>query len=420
MGDNVRDVLISADGSWKAIMESDNDDSDLLQPQVLENQTSVGSPHPILDLTEENDDVMDIMFAENEDIKPLQQLSTADKQMNNANQEEEFWSGVMEYVARNNFTSPMFKDTNMTAVSNQDGLAVHADSGSMQNEGRNSGRTTGQPLPANFPSPGLVQRLKTVNSRPVLDSSSAAAAVPSVPLSTEVLHEVRVDLETQRFPSPRISSSTVQPALSQHSSTILGRTSQALPAGRPSPSQRTHTFENPNSPKQTPGRFTSFQNAHLQQAFNKIRTPLQTQRPGLGLTTGTGGPPGMRIQHPIPQTTPGQAPRIGTLGPPGFQTISKTAPTEQSGLMGSPRGGDGDSDKSWRPPIGRMRGSLTGRALPNDISHLVIQPSRGPDRSGGPPPSNLSAPPHLQKSVPTNRNHLPSTSSGSGNTQNPL
>ena len=73
MAENVTEVIISADGSWKAILENDNGDGrsldDSLNHQNERAQEESSAPSDVLDLTEVGDD-MDIFDSEIEDRKP--------------------------------------------------------------------------------------------------------------------------------------------------------------------------------------------------------------------------------------------------------------------------------------------------------------------------------------------------------------
>uniref|UniRef100_A0A5B7AMW3 Putative E3 SUMO-protein ligase pli1 n=1 Tax=Davidia involucrata TaxID=16924 RepID=A0A5B7AMW3_DAVIN len=118
VGENVADVIISADGSWKAVMESNDhkdqshDKTSNCQPNGPTQQESTNfkdAVPDILDLTE-GDDGMDVMgTCETEDRKPL--LSNLQSQFNVTNLtiptdasevnrnnaspiEDDFWSGI--------------------------------------------------------------------------------------------------------------------------------------------------------------------------------------------------------------------------------------------------------------------------------------------------------------------------------------
>jgi E3 SUMO-protein ligase PIAS1 len=118
VGENVDEVVISADGSWKAVMTSDDhvdqaQDEDLnCQKEKIEGleSTRVSTFLPnVLDLTEENDEMEAISNSETEDRKPLQanlpfatnltlspELNpTSGASPNLSGQvEDNFWSGV--------------------------------------------------------------------------------------------------------------------------------------------------------------------------------------------------------------------------------------------------------------------------------------------------------------------------------------
>ncbi|XP_052208816.1 E4 SUMO-protein ligase PIAL2 isoform X2 [Diospyros lotus] len=117
VGENVVDIIISADGSWEAVAENTDNDQPydkMLNGQqdrpVKQSDTDMSDARPdILDLTEGNDE-MDVLATEMQDQKPVLsnvQLSsvgnvTAPPGMNNATEinqnaapiPDEFWSGL--------------------------------------------------------------------------------------------------------------------------------------------------------------------------------------------------------------------------------------------------------------------------------------------------------------------------------------
>ena len=87
VGENVADVIISADGSWKAVLES-NDSLDKLHVRTLNSQqeglglqepTSFSNASPnVLDLTEGDDEMNTFGASEIEDRKPFQSNTQGD------------------------------------------------------------------------------------------------------------------------------------------------------------------------------------------------------------------------------------------------------------------------------------------------------------------------------------------------------
>lgn len=97
VGENVSQVIISVDGSWKAVLEND-DDLDLAETLKETSEQDEATPRPsIVDLTNDDDTEMDTASAcESEDVKPLSNT-------NNAQVADDFWSGVL--FANGLFTS---------------------------------------------------------------------------------------------------------------------------------------------------------------------------------------------------------------------------------------------------------------------------------------------------------------------------
>lgn len=114
MAENVTEVIISADGSWKAILENDYGDGrpldDSLNHQNGQAQPESTAPPDVLNLTEDDDD-MNISNLETEDRKPClgDKSQTVSSSLNvssgmnrcSLNQnfaaalDEDFWSGIV-------------------------------------------------------------------------------------------------------------------------------------------------------------------------------------------------------------------------------------------------------------------------------------------------------------------------------------
>lgn len=121
VGENVADVIISADGSWKAVIES-NDQTDKQHDKILncnpdvvpqqESASIANAPPEILDLTEGADEMDAVSTCEHEDLKPFSannqcqsivKNSTINQDITNTsalNQntpshiEDDFWAGI--------------------------------------------------------------------------------------------------------------------------------------------------------------------------------------------------------------------------------------------------------------------------------------------------------------------------------------
>lgn len=103
---------------------------------------------------------------------------------------------------------------------------------------------------------------------------------------------------------------------------------------------------------------------------------------------------------PVQVQTPSAGPRypitsVGVRGSVGDQR-ENVAGSMQAVMIDNPT--DFPLEQNWRP-TGRMRGSLSGRAYSDALSHMMIlptQPVAQPARPQLSPPPHLSVPPHLQ------------------------
>ncbi|KAK4601467.1 hypothetical protein RGQ29_010860 [Quercus rubra] len=122
VGENVSEVIISADGSWKAVLESDDhvhparEKTLKCQNEKTEQQesTSVSNSLPnVLDLTDDNDEMEVVSAGETEDRKPIlaslpvtsnltllpDSNTTSGVNQNSSAQLEEYWSSVLNSVS---------------------------------------------------------------------------------------------------------------------------------------------------------------------------------------------------------------------------------------------------------------------------------------------------------------------------------
>ncbi|KAK9276538.1 hypothetical protein L1049_006072 [Liquidambar formosana] len=113
VGENVADVIITADGSWKAVLESDDhgdqphDDTINSQQEGSEQRESTGIPNGlpnVFDLTEGDDEMDEVVIRDTEDRKPFQanplshsvatNLTMPSQLINSSDVEDDFWSGI--------------------------------------------------------------------------------------------------------------------------------------------------------------------------------------------------------------------------------------------------------------------------------------------------------------------------------------
>ncbi|KAK4794871.1 hypothetical protein SAY86_012865 [Trapa natans] len=490
---DITNVIISDDGSWNAIMESD-DDLDMsnknvsnLSTEAPQRQVCVISPPTInaFDLRGDDNEMDVTTFpptnTQDEDRKPPSNLkntcavnqdlvhpegnllSCAFEMPTTSNpglDPQDIGGGAFEPTMLSNLSSPAIVDSISPMLNNQrvQGLGstnsvdpiVQSQSlvNSLQlyesqlvNLNRNNQCANGnremiprnvsripvavQALPVQHQRPNLLQRPSIVMNSMTQNSSSMASPVilsqaqqelpRSVPTYVPTLHQTT----TQGRPHSPV----------QHVPLALSRPATTAP--------QQHPMQLHGSLGTSNGLFVGLTNQHLQRALNNMLSTLnqsastprypstRAQAPAAQIPS-TGATVHSTFQIPSQQANPPQRqnvpPQIGIARPPGIgapSLIEEQRRKHTAGVQPSPMGersGDLASELNWRP-VGRMRGSLTGRPFTNDISHLVIRPTQ-PSRLGGQlsqpanPVSSLSAPPHLRSSMPNSRN------TNAGNAQN--
>ncbi|XP_022995762.1 E4 SUMO-protein ligase PIAL2-like isoform X1 [Cucurbita maxima] len=310
VAENVTEVIISADGSWKAILENDNGDGRPLDDSLnLQNERDQESTVPdVLDLIEVDDDI-NICDLEIEDEKPC---------LGNKNfaavLDDDFWSGIdtdriLTSSARtdapigNNPPAPNFAGlmqsavlTNpVTPVLNNHGAGVPGhviflspalyDQNNLQTQALNSnenteyGRTTSiarplsrmpttaQALP--YPSQASGQQYSSRTTT----ISSASQVGPSIPTNRDGLNTISRDSErSQQFPRhPGDSHHATNLAPFHHPPTSQNRDPHSFTPGQ---SVQASTALRPST-----RLLTDFQNPHLQQALNLRMSQLRNQNP---------------------------------------------------------------------------------------------------------------------------------------------
>ncbi|XP_031391873.1 E4 SUMO-protein ligase PIAL2 isoform X1 [Punica granatum] len=467
VGGDVTGVMISADGSWKAVMESDGD-FDIIHNKI---STAEGSTDPppvsdVFDLTEDNDEMDVTVNIEDEDTKPRGLNQTHIVNRDPVHPEGDFWSGALagptnsnagldpqvagggafEPIMLSNLTSPAITDSISSALNNQGfhGLrnissgesilqsqlsaanTLHLQQSVMVNSILNNENGYGnrQPIPVNVTrTPTAVQALPVQHQTPNPLLRSRSDMNPVILNSSSIASTATLPLAQQQFlrSIPSSSPSSLHPA----------RTLQQATNRSASPALQQRPNQLQAWPGTSTGLFMGFQNQHLQQALNQTMLPPMSQSPTtprypmtrfqtpLVQTPTTSGAPHSRFQIPSHQGNPSHRqhappPQIGISRPPGFRAPTPSEEQRGNSTAGgqpSPRvDGSGDlaSEQNWRP-AGRMRGSITGRPFSDEISQLVIQPTQPTRPSGSLAPSNpvsasLSAPPHLRASMSNNKN----------------
>ncbi|KAK4262817.1 hypothetical protein QN277_028325 [Acacia crassicarpa] len=330
VGDNVSEVVISADGSWKAVYKDDNDvgkmqnDVDKMQhdaqnsgkepAEPKESSCSPGNLPNVLDLTNDGDHLERLDAGETNDRKPhpadLQCQSTTpiltSIGMNSAGVnrdvaaqvEDDFWPGVQVAfggldtpIVAGNFVHPVLTDiisqtTSQEAVDHGSTLPSNS---TVQNQF--SAPNNFQMLQSNYLNSAvnehgrLQQRPGHVNRNPVavqalpaqslaLGSQQRSRANLS-PSSSTVAPHVSVSSPANRF-SPVLSDTERQQLFSRPTMNLpqlVGVTVSVSQHHSATQSRAPH-MPNASAPSQRPNPYNTssflngFQNAHLQQALN--------------------------------------------------------------------------------------------------------------------------------------------------------
>ncbi|GMI76433.1 PROTEIN INHIBITOR OF ACTIVATED STAT LIKE 2 [Hibiscus trionum] len=356
VAEDVSDVIISADGSWKAVMEND-DDVDELHDKIRNCQKDGSeqqeSAMGVLDLTQADTEVDAMETIEIEDRKPpvavaiLQSLSaapnltttpelvnTAGTNQNTAsNMEENFWSAL--YSSLVSSTSTFSIDTQVGARSesspNITVSPVFSDAISPA-PNRVDARGNVQSLPATSQTQTPTPQQRSRNSLNTISTNSYSRAP----------YQSRNQQGHTFSPSPGLMRSP-SPALRAQAQQGAAQVGIGYAAG------------NVNS---NPTRFI---------AASQRATQMARQPPMAGVQT--------------------QTPRASPY--PGNVDGSRLAPATSRA--------DSASEQNWRP-TGRMRGSLTGRVHSEALSQMMIQPTQSTQDAR--PQTNITSPPsvpqHLQ------------------------
>ncbi|GAY39196.1 hypothetical protein CUMW_042500 [Citrus unshiu] len=444
VGENVADVIISADGSWKAIMEAD-DNVDQAHDRILSSEkegcehqesAAVANSNPvILDLTKNDDEIDAMSTGEIEDVKPdlhsqpvstnltmpSELISTVQADQNFVTTDDDFWAGIL------------YPD------------------GSASSDARSDGQTVGgvsAPSSTSFMvSPVLTDAISPAFNREV-------DALGYTHLTTPVMQSLcsapnNLQIQQTQLMNPSVNYEYGRSAVARH----LNRTPmavQALPAA-------SHGFSDMEQ-QQRISRLLAFKlqvhcqvltESLLHQALNPRMPPLMSQSPSAAQSSspysltpqqgsvqvGSGHPainesrqharlmaiaqrplsrPQMTRQPPtvpVQVQTPSAGPRypttsVGVRGSVGDQR-ENVGGSMQSVMIDNPT--DFPLEQNWRP-TGRMRGSLSGRAYSDALSHMMIlptQPVAQPARPQLSPPPHLSVPNQLQALLGNSNTRFP-------------
>ncbi|CAN0841189.1 E4 SUMO-protein ligase PIAL2 [Linum grandiflorum] len=411
VGESITHVNISADGSWKAIADADQNQGVTpvrhslgeLPEQPAYNADSPATPM-ILDLTEGGDDLMDELLSNWDTVerKPSQASfpsQTADQE-NPASQMGDwphlinpsgsgFGSGV-QYPNAVSQSSPMMNIENQSHgnIDTRSQFApVMSDYTSLQLQqlGIPVHRvpTAVQALPAQNQIPSLPRtNTSNVNSSGLSVSSNSAPSV--TPTSNGFGTSPLQRFSRSHYDFPRVSS----PASSTPRQTL--------------PQNFNHQFR--SSPYSLPSRQPAVPTTGPQRASSPV--PLRMPSPASHPTARSSSPLSRTSSFQGTQTgVSSSVPHSQGMGRATYSSnpdISRTTAAELRGNVTSPQPASGtattpaNSDQNWRP-VGRMRGSLQGRDLA-EIRNLVLQSTQqgGGGAASNPTLSDATAPPHLR------------------------
>ncbi|KAM7269469.1 hypothetical protein ACFE04_024966 [Oxalis oulophora] len=445
VGNRVADIIISADGSWKAVMETDDPTDEARATEVVESPNNNNSL--FLDLTGEDNIMNEMIWSGTEDRKPIIDEFSMPSVSNNNEVivstsdvppiDDDFWSGI-SFPGESVGTG-----ANMVSSSASTVILAPALSQGAEHFGQN------QFSGANVQMQRMVRpnqatnheyRLPTGRFQEVIRNASAIQALP-VPSSQQPPQERAIVSSSPVIPngssSPRPSFSPVllNPVTSQqHHPTVQGHLRLAIGNNwfamalfcQPNIALVVRRFLlrmmvdaillsaciNRSHPySQVPGAHS--QNLRQQQQRTMATSPvMMTPRPSttprLPLMrtpmaangqSGNGQP--SRFTYVPRQPMPGQTPR--TTGQQSYPVSCSGADMTRMSAAGEQqrvnvRGPVTDlasslpGDQSWQP-AGRMRGSLSGRHYSAALNELIIQPtqsSQQPTQPVKPPPASAS------------------------------
>ncbi|KAB2069927.1 hypothetical protein ES319_A08G123600v1 [Gossypium barbadense] len=310
VAEDVSDVIISADGSWKAVMEND-DDVDELHGNTLNCQKD-GSELPesatgvpmVLDLTQTVDAMETI---ETEDRKPpvatLQSLSAAPNltltpeliNLAGANQnvlDDDFWAVL--YSGHRSGTSTSRTDTQVGGTESTRNFTVSPVFSDAVSTAPNRADAHGN---ANLATPGIQNQVATANNLPLHPSqvTNSMSNHEYGSLQNIPRHVSRSSIAVQALPAMSQTQTPTQQRSSNSMNTMNTTSSARIPHQMQSRIQQERSFAPARpvqqvgaaAPSQLPGPYrppgfrAEYQNPHLQQALNTRLSQPRSPSPGL-------------------------------------------------------------------------------------------------------------------------------------------
>ncbi|CAK8539341.1 unnamed protein product [Lathyrus sativus] len=418
VGENIVEVTVHADGSWQPVLENDHD-VDKIQNKVhncekeqTEQQESTHSPDTfphVVDLTNKDND-MDIIMdtCETADRKPSQGSAPTSVQI-----EDDFWAGL--YIANSRSDTPTGGVTDIPVLADGVSPALiqeaegHNNISAMHNQFQalsnlqvmnymNSfvseyGRSSSSPSHIHR-TPVAVQALP-VQSQPLGPQQNSVTNLDSLITSSPSATHVSLSNSASADPYNAILSDAERQQLFSRSPLNMPQVSAAtqnrmptvnMPAPThnrvPPVSMSATTLNRAPSHLQTQqyraGMLSDFRNSHLQQSFNpRAHQPMQPLNPqrshiqqGISQANAAGG--AANSQQAARVMASSHVARQGEQRGPPVQAVSRTDELFNS-----------QPDQNWRP-TSRMRGSLSGQQLTDDVRQRLIMPSSQEAQSSRP------------------------------------
>ncbi|CAI9094179.1 OLC1v1029873C2 [Oldenlandia corymbosa var. corymbosa] len=392
VGENVNDVIISTDGSWKAIMESD--DHPEAQPKKLprrdqdEPNSAIFSNASvdIMDLTENDVDVTNGVF-EPEDVKVSRNSSASQTSIQNMantpnlNRTNEVQQSILPPIVESSSWSGIYWSTFQPGTSS-------AITEPLREHSVNRIPIAVQALPA-------AQSLTNISPRLGNSSTNAfplAASQPSS-LSQDSLsaHLSSIERQLQSGSDPNVLPVPMMSTQQQHlTSRVSG--SQAITQtpgtyqmnlGRPSGVLNPNLIRLPHPVNQSAGR--SQQPAQASGTFFHSRN----NQGGLpGVPTRAVGSFNQQHHRPLADQPANSVSRAFQNSRPPPLSVNAAGNTPQS--VPRPEVGVNQSpNQDWRP-TGRMRGSLSGQAYSAALNQFITRPMQQAQAIRPPPTLNSS------------------------------
>ncbi|CAL5187386.1 unnamed protein product [Lathyrus oleraceus] len=417
VAENIVEVTVHADGSWQPVLEK-NHDVDKIQNKVhncekeqTEQQESTHSPDTfphVVDLTNKDND-MDIIMdtCETADRKPSQGSAPTSVQI-----EDDFWAGL--YIANSRSDTPTVGVTDLPVLADavspaliqeaegHDNIsAVHNQFPALSNlqmmNYMNSfvseyGRSSLSPRHIHR-TPVAVQALP-VQSQPLGPQQNSVTNLDSLITSSPSATHVSLSNSATADPYNAILSDAERQQLFSRSPLntpqVSAATQNRMPAvNMPAP---THNRVPPVSMSATTlnrapshlqnqqyraGILNDFRNSHLQQTLNpRAHPPMQPLnahrshiQQGISQANAAGGAANSQQARVMASS---HVARQGEQRGPPVQAVSRTDELFNS-----------QPDQNWRP-TSRMRGSLSGQQLTEDVRQRLIMPSSQEAQSSRP------------------------------------